>query len=170
MGKASKAHSLDPQIKNRKATEQEVLHHFRIVVGAMREHFRTVEAITNVGGSQLWALSEIMKKPGMKVGELAEALSIHTSTASNLLDKLEKKELIRRERKDRDNRTVRLMLTEAGTAIVSGAPQPHEGLVRNALKNLPENALLELYRGLEQLAAEMKVTDEKTSGIPLADL
>jgi len=153
----------------RKVREEAVLYHFRSVVGAMRDHFRTVELETGISGSQLWALAEIRNEPGIKAGGLAEAMSIHASTASNLIDKLEKKNLVCRERKDTDSRTVRLNLTEAGMQVVSKGPQPHEGLVRYALRHLPEDALAQLYNGLEQLAKEMQAK-EAIELTPLADL
>lgn len=136
---------------SRKGVEEQVLHHFRIVLCAMREHLRMVKRNTGVSGGQLWALSELKRRPGMKVGELGEALSIHVSTASNLLDKLEKKGLIRRARNNEDRRAVRLYLTEEGTNAVVAASQPDDGLVGEALGNLSEHGLSELHRSLTPL-------------------
>ena len=63
----------------------EVLQQFRILVKSIRSHYQQVEARSGVSGAQLWALAHIAGSPGSKVGELARALAIHQSTASNLV-------------------------------------------------------------------------------------
>jgi DNA-binding MarR family transcriptional regulator len=74
---------------------------------------RTSTTRHGLSGSQLWALWQISARPGLRVSQLASALHIKPSTASNLLDKLELRQLVRRERRDTDNRVVRLHLTDA---------------------------------------------------------
>jgi len=93
---------------------REALRQFRVIFGAVRQHFQAVEKACGVSGAQIWAMAALHQTPGMKVSELAQALSIHASTASNLLDKIEKSGLIRRERNSVDQRVVRLYLTDAG--------------------------------------------------------
>ncbi|HBZ08040.1 MAG TPA: MarR family transcriptional regulator, partial [Massilia sp.] len=67
------------------APETRVLRQFRIVFNAVKNHFRQVERDAGLGGAQLWALSVIAQSPGIGVTDLARALDIHQSTASNLV-------------------------------------------------------------------------------------
>jgi DNA-binding transcriptional ArsR family regulator len=62
-----------------------VLRRFRLVFNAVKSHFRAVETKAGVSGAQLWALSVVRRQPGIGVGDLARAMDIHQSTASNLL-------------------------------------------------------------------------------------
>jgi DNA-binding MarR family transcriptional regulator len=124
----------------------EALKRFRLIFRAVQQHSQWVESRCGVSSAQLWAMSELSKTPGLKVTELAKAMSIHQSTASNLLLKLEKTGLIRRERPGSDQRVVRLYLTEPGRELVAKAPDPKQGLLQHALFELPDPVLTSLTR------------------------
>ena len=143
---------------------------FRIIFGAIRQHFRAVEKACGVSGAQIWVMATLMESPGLRVTELAEALSIHASTASNLLDKIEKNGLIRRERGKDDQRVVRLFLTEAGQAALAAAPQPFTGVLPHALGQLPPEILDRLCRDLDTVISHMDVTNRRDAQHPLSEL
>ena len=68
----------------------DVLKRFRVLLRSMEAHYRRVEESSGLGGAQVWALSEIAATDGgLTVGELADKLAIHLSTASNLVRRLE---------------------------------------------------------------------------------
>lgn len=81
-------------------------------------------------------LYEVSNSPGIKVSELATILSIHRSTCSNMLDKLEEKQLVSRYRSKSDQRTVRLYITDEGKNILEKAPSPPEGKMSSTLNKL----------------------------------
>lgn len=112
-------------------------------------------------------MSELSNQPGMNVSELARAMAVHQSTASNLLVKLTKKGLVRRERADGDQRVVRLYLTEAGQTLVKRAPEPRQGLLLRALTELPVSVLTALNDGLNTLVDAMHINDEQAALQPL---
>lgn len=147
-----------------------VLQQFRIVFKSVKKHFQWVEKETGVSGSQLWALAHISGAPGTSVTELARALAIHQSTASNLIDKLAQRELVRRERKRDDQRVVRLYLTRQGQAIVAKAPKPVEGVLPDALMRLPKADLHKLNTVLSGLTQLMRVRDASGKHTPLSDI
>ncbi|MCF8178438.1 MAG: MarR family transcriptional regulator [Sulfuritalea sp.] len=109
---------------------------------------QNIDPSHGLSGSQLWALWHISAHPGQRVSELASTLHIHLSTASNLLDKLETRGLIRRERRDADNRVVRLYLAEPGLELVKGIPGPMQGHLRRALRDVPAPVLDGLIEGV----------------------
>lgn len=147
-----------------------VLGQFRLIFRSVKKHFQWVQERTGVSGAQLWVLAELHRTPGIRVTELARAMAVHQSTASNLIDRLEKAGLIHRERSDADQRVVRLSLTASGRRIIAAAPLPLEGVLPDALNALPHKSLSELQRRLEELAKSMKVRDSKGKRIPLAEM
>ncbi len=149
---------------------RETLKRFRIVFSSVKKHFEDIEARCGVSGAQLWALWEIYRSPGLRVSELANALLIHQSTASNLLVKLEEKMLIKRERASHDQRVVRLHLTEKGSDIIARAPRPMIGLLPDALQRLPENVLTNLLECMDILVSTMQIRDDEATAKPLSDL
>ncbi|MDZ4142167.1 MAG: MarR family transcriptional regulator [Methylotenera sp.] len=146
------------------------LKNFRVIISSIKKHSSQVEAFCNVSSSQLWVLWELHQSPGLKVSELASKLSIHQSTASNLIEKLVKRALINKQRDDFDQRVVRLYLTPAGTEVVLKAPNSPRGILRDALDHLPAENLSLLQKSLETLMAQIKLKDEKDALTPLADI
>jgi DNA-binding MarR family transcriptional regulator len=121
------------------------------LVRAVQSGMQSIDASQGLSGSQLWALWQISARPGLRVAELAEALHIQPSTASNLLDKLEQRGLVRRERRDADSRVVRLFLTETAVEVVKGIPGPMRGRLRQALRDVPPALLDSLRQGLSSV-------------------
>ncbi len=147
-----------------------VLQQFRFIFKSVKKHFHWVERETGISGSQLWALAQIAAAPGLRVTELARALAIHQTTASNLVDKLVRGKLVRRKRKREDQRVVQLFLTPRGMAAVSKAPRPYEGVLPDALMRLPPADLRKLDVMLKSLAQNMRVRDASGRHTPLADI
>ena len=145
----------------------EVLKRFRVIFKAVQQHGQSVETRCGLSNGQLWVVWEISQNPGMRVTELAEAMSIHQTTASNLLDKLGRKGLVRRERISEDQRVVSLFLTDAGQEMLAQAPKPPRGILQNALFNLPDGTLTLLESSLDELIEMMDVQDENAAMQPL---
>ncbi len=150
-----------PGPRDRSALEGAVLQSLRVIFRANQAHSRWVERQCGVSAAQLWALWELSLHPGMRVSELSKALALHRSTTSNLLDKLEDKALIRRQRKGPDQRVVQLYLTEAGRQLVDTAPSPAQGALSAAMASLDENDLQALQRGLNHLVQAIDSTSAR---------
>src|SRR6266446_2665516 len=133
-----------------------VLTLFRQIVAAAKRHFQSVQEECGISGAQLWALWQISADPGIQVGNLARHMSIHQSTASNLVDRLESKSLIRRERTRSDHRVVRLFPTAAGHSLLKNAPGPMRGVLPEAVGGLSDRELERIYAALALLAGRIK--------------
>ena len=114
----------------------QVLREFRLVFNAVRQHFQQVEQATGLGGSQAWALGLVGERPGIGVTELARAMDIHQSTASNLVRALLERGLIAAHRTGADRRTVQLKVLPAGQRALRKAPGPLAGALPRALAEL----------------------------------
>jgi DNA-binding MarR family transcriptional regulator len=147
----------------------EALTKFRWVINSTRRHFKWIEQQTGISGALVAALWEIHRSPGLRVSELAEAMAVHQSTASNLMDKLQQKGLIERDRSSDDQRVVKLYLTKHGEALVKRAPNPARGLLQEALHKLPPATLQTLNRGLAQLIQELHQADPQSFRRSLGD-
>ena len=169
---AGKLHggSSPPGRKNAKGREASaVLRHVRELFRVSQEHFRRIEARCGVSGVQVWAVAELRAKPGMTISELARALSIHLSTASNLLDRMEGNRLVRRERGAKDQRIVHVFVTRAGERMLRRAPEPAEGVIPDALDRMPVAALHRLDRDLGKLLALARIRNLRAAMKPLAE-
>lgn len=152
------------------ARAEQVLRQFRVIFRSVKKHFQVIEKQCGIGGSQLWALAAIGARPGIRVTELARTLSIHQSTASNLIEQMSRLGLVRRERDMVDQRVVRLHATDLGAALLARAPLPLTGVLPDALGQLDATELDALHASLGRLLQVMRVRDESAEHTPLADL
>ncbi len=146
-----------------------VLRRLRLVFNAVKTHFQQVEKRSGVGGAQLWALSVVRERPGLGVNQLAQALDIHQTTASNLARALVAAGLVVAERKGADRRAVQLRVLPAGLRVLRKAPGPFAGVLPEALARLEPARLQRLDDDLAALIAALGA-DERAAGIPLAQL
>lgn len=121
-----------------------VLRRFRVIFNAVKNHFRSVEKSAGISGAQLWALSVIHSRAGAGVNELARAMDIHQSTASNLVRALAESGLVVSAREGEDRRAVQLYLTTKGQKALAKAPGPFTGVLPEALMQLDEKTLARL--------------------------
>lgn len=148
---------------------QNITKQLRVVFRAVQSHSKTVQQQCGLSSAKLWMMWELFANPGVKVSELARALTIHPSTCSNMLDQLEDKGLTRRSRSKTDQRAVHLFLTEEGTQLLAIAPRPAQGTLSMALEHLSDSHLTYLEEGLSQLIQAMQVKDEVAAGmLPLS--
>lgn len=143
-----------------------VLRQFRQVFNAVKSHFQQVEKKAGVGGAQLWALSVIRERPDCGVNDLARAMDIRQSTASNLVRALVERGLVATSRGGTDRRAVQLRLQPQAQRILARAPGPFAGVLPDALARLDTATLRRLDRDLAALIAALDA-DEGAANIPL---
>jgi len=73
-----------------------------------------------------------------------------------ILDRLEAKGLIRRERDSRDRRRVNVTATDKGREIVASAPSPLQDTLAKALRNLPDLEQTAIALSLERIVELME--------------
>ena len=148
-------------------SDVDALKKMRIVIRAAQRHSAWIEKQSGVTGAQLWVMQELHETAGLRVGEIAEKLAIHQTTASNLLDALVKKGLVIKARDTIDQRVVKLALSEPGKLLIRRAPTPARGLLPEALRKLDQDSLTELNKGLRALLDVIDQVDESNGLQPL---
>ena len=150
--------------------EMNALKKFRLIYGAVKSHFKEIEKLCGVSSSQLWILKIVRDHPGIGVTDVAKKLAIHQTTASILVEKLAKKNLIQKTRSLEDQRRIVLFVDAKGVEILSRAPDAVEGLLPHALSNLSESSLNQLDHDLELIIKQFDSKFFNLADIPLAEL
>ncbi len=110
----------------------------RRIVKALETYSRAVQREFGLTGPQLWAV-KVLARGQLTAGELAQALAVHQSSVSVLVERLERRGLVRRTRDPDDRRVVHVALTARGAALGAragagaGAPDaraPYDGCRR----------------------------------------
>ncbi len=159
----SSAHK-PPSIRSRRNSSSRRCRSFRRIVGSARRHDAEVRRIAGISGSQLWALSEIARSAGLRVNDLSSRMALHQTTASNLINALVERKLVRRDRDETDQRVVRLNITTDGKRMLLRAPGPYAGLLVDALRHLKPAELRKLQTALQLLTAVLRDTASDAAG------
>ena len=100
---------------------------------------------------QLSVISMLEKYGEQKVSELSEKMGLSDSTVSGILDRLEQKDIIRRERTKDDRRVVKISLTGKSKGFCNDFRQKREEYFTQLLKNLSEQEIKDIIKGLKIL-------------------
>ena len=103
---------------------------------------------------QYLAMLVLWESDGVTVKELGERLRLDSGTLTPLLKRLESAGLVRRERDKRDERQVRIHLSEAGLALKVEAGAVPQGIA--CAIGLPLDRILALKTELERLRTALE--------------
>jgi DNA-binding MarR family transcriptional regulator len=87
---------------------------------------------------------------GRTCGEIGERLITRDPDITRLLDRMEKRSLIRRERQTKDRRVILAFITEEGLTLLRQMDPVIPNTIKSALGHLGERKLKDLCRLLEQ--------------------
>ncbi len=147
--------------------KQTITQQLRIIYRVIQSHSKRVEKLCGLSSAQLWMLYEVSVADGVKVSELANTLTIHRSTSSNMLDKLEKKGLVYRNRSVSDQRSVHIYITEAGKDLLAKAPAPPRGHLTDTLSKLTAAQLEGLESSLQPLIDALHIEEQEAGMVPV---
>jgi len=140
-----------PSRRSQNAVAMQVLKKFRRALRLTRVNAGSLPKRMPVSSAQMGALRELAEQPGMRVTDLADAMALHQSTISNLIDKLLQKQLVRRKTDSEDGRVVHLYLTAAGERVVLTSPSAAHNALLATLQRLSPKTLRILDRELANL-------------------
>lgn len=116
-----------------------------------------MESTLDVTGPQRLVVLVVGRNPGICASDIADALSLHPSTVSGILHRLEVRGRIARRADPADRRRARFELTDAGRAIYDAKEGTVEAVVARVLETTPpserEAAVAVLVRLSTALAA-----------------
>ncbi|MEW6613164.1 MAG: MarR family transcriptional regulator, partial [Pseudomonadota bacterium] len=87
---------------------------------------------------------------------LSQQVYLSASTVVGILDRLEERGLVRRERQARDRRVVLVSATEQGRALALRAPSPLQDTLAEALAELPELEQAAIALSLQRIVELMQ--------------
>ena len=131
------------------------------MVKALQTYSQDVRSAYGLTGPQLWALKTLLRAGPMSAGKLADALALHQSSVSALVQRLERRGLVRRVRRRADRRVVELHLTTRGTHLAHGAPEAAQGRLLHALRGMPAPEVRRLRGAVNRLVRAMEADDIK---------
>lgn len=109
-----------------------------------------------VTGPQRLVIRVLGANPGLTAGQLAQALRIHPSTLTGILQRLGQRRLVSSVRDPKDARKVRLELTPLGKRLDAAKEGTVEWMVRRALARVEERDMESAERVLGELSKVLR--------------
>lgn len=134
-----------------------ILQSVRRIAQCVEHHSKRLTATHNITSPQLVALMAIAQLGPSTLKSIGRAIHLSPSTVVGIVDRLEEKGLVRRERDTRDRRNVYVTVTAAGQTLIDNAPSALPQGFASALSALPENDQHTLVVVLEQFATLLEV-------------
>lgn len=135
--------------------EDHVLIALRRIIRATDLHSRALGKETGLTTPQLVVIRAIKELEAPTVTGIARAVSLSQATVTTILNRLESKGLLRRQRSKTDRRAVHIHLTATGKALWKGAPEPLQYSFTHRFKSLPSWEQHGIVAALEQVATMM---------------
>jgi DNA-binding MarR family transcriptional regulator len=135
--------------------EDHVLIALRRIIRATDLHSRALGKETGLTTPQLVVIRAIRDMSAPTVSDVARAVSLSQATVTTILQRLETKGLVKRERSRNDRRAVIVQLTSAGKTLWKNAPEPLQYSFTERFKALAGWEQHSIVAALERVAAMM---------------
>jgi DNA-binding MarR family transcriptional regulator len=145
--------------------DDRVIAAIRRIIRAIDLHSRHLVDRFSVTGPQLIALQELARLGRLPVGALAQNVHVSHPTMTGILDRLERRGLVRRTRDTQDRRRITAAVTAEGLALLEAAPSPLQDRFRSEFAKLEEWEQTQMLATLQRIAAMMDA--EKLEAAPV---
>ena len=147
---------------------ESVLVALRRVIRATDLHSRNLIKTTGLTSPQLLLLQAIRAKGEVAISELAHGISLSQATVTNIIDRLESRGYIFREKSSHDKRKVHVYLTDKGEMTVKDAPVPLQESFVKQFKELQDWEQTLIISALQRVALMMDA--EHIDASPVLDV
>ncbi|HHY17364.1 MAG TPA: MarR family transcriptional regulator [Firmicutes bacterium] len=127
----------------------------RHVAFIIKRRGRDILSDFDITTPQFLALLVLRDQPGITMGELCDRLFLACSTATDLIDRMEKNGYLERKRDTQDRRVIRLAITPKGKDVIHQVIVARRNYVDSILKQLTQEEIDELAQSLEKLHSLM---------------
>jgi len=133
-----------------------ILRALRRITRSIALHSRQLAAVSHITAPQLMCLRTVIANGPLTATAISREIHVSPSTVVGILDRLEDKGLVRRERGREDRRIVFVSATDAGRELATQAPSPLQKHLADALNALPELEQATITLSLERIVALME--------------
>ncbi|RDW21795.1 MarR family winged helix-turn-helix transcriptional regulator [Oceanobacillus chungangensis] len=133
----------------------------RYISGIIKQNGRKILNNYPITPPQFVALQWLLEEGDLTIGELSNKISLAFSTTTDLVDRMERTELVKRVRDEKDRRVVRIHLMEKGKVIIHEVIAKRQAYLGEVLAEFSEADVTKLNELLSFLYEQMKIVNEK---------
>ncbi|MFN7251603.1 MAG: MarR family winged helix-turn-helix transcriptional regulator [Anaerobacillus sp.] len=128
----------------------------RMIADIVKQKGREILTQFPITPPQFVALQWLHEYGDMTIGELSTKMYLACSTTTDLVDRMEKNELVERVKDTNDRRVVRIHLLDKGATIIQEVIKKRQEYLSYVLKHLSIDEVNILEQNLSHLYEEMK--------------
>ncbi len=140
---------------NRNKNVESIEKHLRKVDYIIRKNGRMILSDFGITVPQFTALQALINNGDMTIGELSQQMDLACSTITDLIDRMEKNDLVKREKDQKDKRVVRVIVLARGHDILQKVLERRIIFLESKLEGLSLDEVAGLKSALEKLYFEM---------------
>ena len=145
-----KLHGVE-DVQNKHDVISNIMDNLRRVFQILNEQSQRIKQETGLTGPQLWAIRVIHEHGPINISDIAKRMYLHPTTVLGIIDRLEARGLVSRNRSKDDRRVIWLELTQDGKDLVQSVPEVVQGLLGARLEGIALNDLAEIDEGIVHL-------------------
>lgn len=138
-------------MQTKRSVISNIMDNIRRVFQILNEQSQRIKQETGLTGPQLWAIRVIHEHTPVNISEIAKLMYLHPTTVLGIIDRLEARGLVSRNRSRDDRRVIWVELTQAGNHLVKSVPEVVQGLFWAKLEGLSLDDLSEIDEGISHL-------------------
>ncbi len=142
-----------------KAVIKEIVRSIRKLVRAVSLDAQKMSKRFGLTGPQSGVLRNLVNNGSMSSADLSRMMFVTPSNITGIIDRLEKKDLVKRVKKEGDRRVALIALTEAGEALSKSLPDPIEKRFLEELADLDTDGVRILSAAMNQILDLMDAGD-----------
>ena len=131
----------------------------RYISGIVKQNGRKILTNYPITSPQFVALQWLVEEGDLTIGELSNKISLAFSTTTDLVDRMEKNNLVERVRDSKDRRVVRIHVLDKGKNIIREVIEKRQNYLGEVLENFTDEQTNHLHDLLQLLHEEMKKYD-----------
>jgi len=133
------------------ALSLQIMKLLRQIAREMDKHSKHIFESYNITVPQLICMREIYEHGPISLGALTKIVSLNNSTVTGIIDRLEKRNFVKRTRISKDRRQIHVEITDEGTQFIQQAPMPFQQRFMEKLNGLDEQTIRDILWALETL-------------------
>ncbi|MGH2318293.1 MarR family winged helix-turn-helix transcriptional regulator [Planococcus sp. SE5232] len=128
----------------------------RYISGIIKQKGREILNSYTITPPQFIALQWLFEHGDMTIGDLSNKMYLAFSTTTDLVDRMEKNELVVRIREEQDRRVVRIKLLKEGERVIEEVIQKRQEYLQTVLADFTKEEAEQFAALLEKLHKNMK--------------
>jgi len=136
-----------------------ILRALRRIIHSVDLYSKELAATNKITAPQLICLLHVVNNGPVSATAIGREVHLSPSTVVGILDRLEEKKLVERQRSREDRRIVRVTATREGIELSQKAPSPLQQTLADSLADLPELEQATMALSLERIVALMEAPE-----------